>query len=1160
MRCSECGTQNPPAKRFCSQCGSTLPLVCPKCGTENPGTARFCGDCGNSLAAHLPDSAGSIARIAPISGTPQQTDVPSAADGERKTITALFADIKGSMELIENLDPEQARNIIDPALQLMMEAIRRYGGHVVQSTGDGVFAIFGAPLAHEDHAQRALYAALRMQDDLNRYSSQVGTSGREAVQARIGINTGEAVVRSLHTGAAHPEYSPVGHSIGLAARMEALAPIGSVAVTGQTKKLCDGYFNFRPLGAARVRGVSEPVGVYEVTGLGPLRTRFQFSAERGLSKFVGRQREIEQLRRTLEMVKAGHGQMVAALGDAGVGKSRLFHEFKVLAQSECMVLETFSLAHGKDSSYLPVIELLRNYFGIAVEDDKRRQREKRVAKLLAVHSGRVFSPWRRRAREKVTGKVITLDRRLEDTLPYLFTLLAIQDSSDPLAQMDGHIKRRRTLDAIKRILLRESLNHPVMVIFEDLHWLDSETQAFLNLLVESIADAQILLLVNYRPEYRHEWGNKSYYTQLRLDPLGAESAERMLDALLGMAEALVPLRRLIIEKTDGNPFFIEELVQALLEQGTLQRTPAAAAPTSLPGTHHHQNGQLKLTQSLTELKIPPTVQAVLAARIDRLGSKEKELLQTLAVMGRQFTLPLIRRVVDSSEVESDRMLATLQTNEFIYEHPAFPEVEYIFKHALTQEVAYNSLLLERRKLLHERTAQALEALFVDSVDDHLADLSYHYSRGGNDSRAIDYLIRAGEQAHQRSAYSQAAAYLEQALTRLKEQPASAERDRKEIVIHQGLADAAVVTSGYAAPEYEHHLTRRHELARQLGDTTQIFYSLVGISVLSAFRLELSRAQEIGRKLLGMADHEHDPDMQLNAHGSLANILWLVGDFIGSREHSEKGLALFARKQQHLPPGEEHMRAACMFYASLCTGALGFPDKGLRQALEFLAWAREGVQLLPLALALNGVATLLVWRREGAEALKYAEALVGLAAEHGFSNWHSFGQIVHGQALALLGNADEAIGEIKNALNSYESTGAAVPGWAYATLAFAYLADGQAAEGLRVAAKGLQVADNTGDGEAKPELHRLYGELVLRRDPKDAASGEASFRAAIEAARTQYARLPELRATISLARLLARQGRRDEARGMLGEIYGWFTEGFDTADLKGAKALLDELHG
>jgi len=1050
------------------------------------------------------------------------------------------------MELIENLDPEQARNIIDPALTLMMEAIRRYGGYVVQSTGDGIFAIFGAPLAHEDHPQRALYAALRMQDELNRYSGRMGAEGSRRVQARVGINTGEAVVRSLLTGAGHPEYTPVGYSISLAARMEALAPIGSVAVTAQTKTLCEGYFDFNPLGAACIRGVSEPVGVYEVTGLGPLRTHFQLSTERGLSKFVGRQKELDQLKRALDFVKTGRGQLVAVLGDAGVGKSRLFHEFKVVAQSECTVLETFSLAHGKGSSYSPVIELLKHYFAIAVEDDRRRRREERVAKLLAVDSGRVFSPWRRRAREKATGKVQALDRRLEDTLPYLFALLGIQDSSDPLAQMDPLVKRRRTLEAVKRVLLRESLKQPLMVVFEDLHWLDEETQAFLNLLADGIANAPLLLLVNFRPEYRHEWNNKSYYTQLRLEPLRAENAEQMLDMLLGDDNALAPLRRLIIGKSEGNPFFIEELVQALLEQGILQRSEAES------------DGAMRLAKSLNELKLPPTVQGVLASRIDRLATREKELLQTLAVIGREFSLPLIKRVVDHSEIKLEGMITTLQSSEFIYERPAFPEVQYVFKHALTQEVAYNSLLVERRRLLHERTAQALEALFVDTVDDHLVDLSYHYSRSANDSRAIDYLIRAAEKAQQGSAYSQAAAYLQQALTRLNVQPPGSDRYRKEFVIHAGLADSAIVMSGYAAPEYEHHLTRRLELAQRLGDTTQIFYSLVGMSVFSAFRLELNKAQAIGLKLLGIADHEHDPDMQLQAHGSLANVLWQLGDPIGSREHAEKGLRLFGHEQL-LPQGDEHWRAACEFYACTCTGALGFPDKALRQALEFLAWARERTQLISMVFALNSVATVTAWRGEAVQALKYANDLVALTAEHGFGNWNSIGRLAYGQALALLGRADEAIAEVKTAMDAYEATGAVVPGWAYADLALAFLAAKRPEEGLKATAKGLEVGASSGDAEAKPELHRLHGELLLMGDPAEAAEGEASFRQAIEAARKQSGKFHELLATVSLARLLKAQDRCGEAHAMLAEIYGWFTEGFDTADLKDAKALLDELN-
>src|SRR6266851_6170155 len=572
----------------------------------------------------------------------------------------------------------------------MIEAVRRYDGYIVQSTGDGIFALFGAPVAHEDHPQRALYAALRMQEELRRYSAKLVAEGGTPVEARIGATTGEVVVRSIQTGGGRTEYTPIGHTANLASRMQAVAPTGSIAISDQTRRLVEGYFQLKGLGPTRVKGVSESVEVYEVRGLGTPRTRLQRAAGRGLTKFVGRQREMEAMEHAAEHAKAGHGQIVAAMAEPGVGKSRLLFEFKAVSQSGWMVLETFSVSHGKASAYLPVIDLLHSYFEIAAEDDGRRRRQ------------------------KILGKLLELDRALEDTVPYLYALLGIVEGDDPIAQMDAQIRKRRTLDAIKRILLRESLNQPLMVIFEDLHWIDGETQAFLNLLADSIGTAKILLLVNYRPEYAHQWNSKTYYTQLRLDPLAQDSADEMLTALLGPGIEVAPLKRLIIERSEGNPFFMEEIVLVLFDEGALVR-----------------NGAAKLTRSLNQLKIPPTVQAILAARIDRLPADEKDLLQTLAVLGREFPLALVARLFSTSDDALNGMLSDLQQGEFIYEQPATGGIEYIFKHALTQEVAYNALLVERRKQLHERAGVALESMFVGQLEDHLDDLAHHYSRSDN---------------------------------------------------------------------------------------------------------------------------------------------------------------------------------------------------------------------------------------------------------------------------------------------------------------------------------------------------------------------------------------------------------------------------------------------
>ncbi len=433
------------------------------------------------------------------------------SDGERKTITALFADLKGSTALIEGLDPEEARAIIDPALQLMMDAVHRYEGYVAQALGDGIFALFGAPIAHEDHPQRALYAALRMQEEMRRYSDQSRLKGGTPLQMRVGINTGEVVVRSIRKDDLHTDYVPVGHSTNLAARMEQMATPGSILITDYTRRLVEGYFELKTLGAAQIKGVEELLNVYEVLGAGPLRTRLQVAARRGLTRFVGRQSEMAQMQHALMQAKAGHGQIIGVMGEPGLGKSRLFYEFKQTSQSGCLVLEAYSISHGKASPYLPVIELLKSYFQLQPQDDERTRRE------------------------KVGGKVLMLDRSLEETLPYLFSLLGIDEHQSNLQQMDAQIRRRRTFDAIKKLFLRESLNQPLLLIFEDLHWIDSETQGFLDTLSEGIASAKILLLVNYRPEYRHEWGQKTYYTQLRLAPFGRAEAEEFLDALLGVS-------------------------------------------------------------------------------------------------------------------------------------------------------------------------------------------------------------------------------------------------------------------------------------------------------------------------------------------------------------------------------------------------------------------------------------------------------------------------------------------------------------------------------------------------------------------------------------------------------------------------------------------------
>src|SRR5215469_10836882 len=791
MRCSKCGADNREGARFCDKCGAKLSPKCSSCGAENRSDAKFCDSCGNALGA----DAAVAAPAARLNDTPIRVTETSAAEnleGERKTVTALFADIKGSTELERDLDPEEARAIIDPALKIMIDAARRYDGYV-QSTGDGVFALFGAPIAHEDHPQRALHAALRMQQEIRRYGDRLLQAGGVPIEIRVGVNTGEVVMRPLKTGDSHIEYAPIGHTTNLASRMQAVARSGSVVVSEATRKLVEGYFQLKAIGPTRVKGVSDPVQVYEVTGLGPLRTRLQRSAARGYTKFVGRHAEMEALKRAAERAETGHGQIVAAIADAGVGKSRLFHEFKATTQSDWLVLEALSFSHGKASAYLPVLDLLQSFFGIEPEDDSRKRRE------------------------KVNGKVLTLDRALEDALPHLLGLLGLNEGDDPLAGMGTQIRQRRMVEALKRILLRESLNEPLIVIFEDLHWIDQETQVFLNLLADSIGTAKILLLVNYRPEYSHSWSSKSYYTQLRLDPLVKESAGEMLDALLGVnAQAidsqLAALKRLIIEKTEGNPLFMEEIVQALTEEGALIR-----------------NGEVKLTRPLAALKVPPTVQDIIASRIDRLPAVEKELLQTLAVIGMEFTLALAGVVTKKPDDELNRLLNDLQLAELIYEQPAAGDMGYIFKHALTYEVAYKSLLTERRRLFHERAAQAMEALYHERLGDHYDDLARHYRASTNAAKAVEYLTLAGRQAARRGLYAQALADVEPALALIATLSEGSERLRAELGVR--------LTEMICAPIYGFSSEKRFqisqrvcELSERLCDVSALLRGLVNVGL------------------------------------------------------------------------------------------------------------------------------------------------------------------------------------------------------------------------------------------------------------------------------------------------------------------------------------------
>ena len=753
---------------------------------------------------------------------------------------------------------------------------------------------------------------------------------------------------------------------------------------------------------------------------------------------------------------------------------------------------------------------------------------------------------------KLTGKLLTLDRALEDSLPYLFHLLAVTEPGSALAQMNPQIRRQRTFEAIKRLLVRESLAQPLELIVEDLQWLDSETEAFLGFLGESLANARILLLVNYRPEYRHDWSHKSYYTQLRLAPLGEAEARELLRDLLGDAAGLAPLEHLILAQTEGNPFFIEEVVQTLIEEQVLCG----------------ERGHYRLEQITTTLHIPATVQGVLAARIDRLGAAEKALLQTLAVIGKAFPWSLLARVVEQPEDALKSLLARLQAGEFIYEQPAFPEVEYSFKHGLTQEVSYGSLLSERRCALHERTAQAIEALFGAQLEEHCSELAHHFSRSGNAPKAVQYLHCAGRQAVQRSADAEAVAHLTTALALLETLPDAPERARQELELQLTLGPAWMATKGFAAPEVEATYIRALMLSRQLGETIELFPALLGLRTFYQVRGELPTARELGEQLLTLARKAQDPALLVQAHRALGTSLFSLGELDPARAQLEQALALYQPRQQHSPAlfyGSEPGVLGLAFVA-LDLWLLGYPDQALARSQAALALAQTLSHPPASATALIFAAELHLYCRETQPTRELAEAILALATEHGFPFWLAWGTILSGWALAEQGRPAEGIERMQQGLSAYRSTGAEL--WRphfLALLAEAYGKAGQAEAGLKTLAEVLAVVDRTQERVYEAELYRLKGELTLLQpsregeDAGDRDEAEACFLKAIAIARRQRARSLELRAVMALSRLWRQQGKPGDARQMLAETYGWFTEGFDTSDLQEAKVLLSELH-
>ena len=1092
MKCPRCQHENRSAAKFCEECATPFARACSRCGTELAPTAKFCPECAHPAGAVA--GAPADARFGtPQSYTPKHLaekilTSKAALEGERKQVTVLFADLKGSMELLADRDPEEARKLLDPVLERMMDAVHRYEGTVNQVMGDGIMALFGAPLAHEDHAVRACYAALRMQEAVKKYADDVFRSHGVTVRIRVGLNSGEVVVRAIGSDL-HMDYTAVGQTTHLAARMEQLADPGTILLPPATLQLVEGYVEVKGRGAVPIKGLAEPVEVYELVGAGSVRSRLQVAVARGLTRFVGRDPEMEQLRLAVERAGGGHGQVVAVVGEPGVGKSRLFLEFTHSHRTQgWLVLESRSVSYGKATSYLPVVDLLKAYFQIEARDEPRRMRE------------------------KVTGKLLSLDEALRPALPAFLALLDLPVEDAMWQVLDPPQRRQRTLDAVKRLLLRESQVQPLLVVFEDLHWIDSETQAFLDSVVDSVPTAQLLLLVNYRPEYQHGWGGKTYYTQLRVDPLPPETAVALLASLLGGDPALQPLTRLLIERTEGNPFFLEESVRGLVETGTLLG----------------KRGVYQLVTTLANIQVPATVQAVVATRMDRLPPREKSLLQTAAVIGKDVPFVLLREIVDFSEEVLRHDLTRLQAAEFLYETSCFPEIEYTFKHALTHEVAYGGLLREKRRTLHARIVDAIEGLTGERVAEHAESLARHAVKGEVWDKAVEFLCQAGAKAYARVALQESVERYEEALELLPRLPASPENVQRAIDVRLRLY-RPLATLGRHTRVIE-LLGEAEQLACQLDDKPRLGRISINLSGCSQMSGRFHDGIRYARQALSIAETLNDDRLRLWAAHSLGISHYALGETHAAIELLTPLVdgpgAVLAKRLPTILGSVYTMSCSWLTTCFALRGEYGRAVEYAECAVQD-ADASEAPQAQACAYLYRAIP--LVMKGEFAKALAWLDRAIRLSEEKGLLYWFSVGSILSGWALSWVGRPDEGLPSLQRGMTLQEGMGTQfVTSGFYVMWALGLLGGGKMAEAKHAAERALDLAIASGERGNATWALLAQADITAAEDPPDFERASILYERAKALAEELDMRPFQAHCHLGLGKLYRCTGRHEQA--------------------------------
>ncbi|MCZ6678256.1 MAG: AAA family ATPase [Candidatus Poribacteria bacterium] len=1123
MQCLNCEFDNPEGMKFCGRCGTKLANICPACEFANPSEFQFCGKCGTKLEQ---ETAPSPTEVKPVEPSPSaqelSTSLSTTSEAERRQITVMFCDLVGSTALSARLDPEELRDVVREYQAVCAQVIARYEGHIAQYLGDGILVYFGYPMAHEDDAHRAVRSGLGIIEAMDPLNHQLQQNRGIRLDVRLGLHTGLVVVGEMGAGDRYEQLA-LGEAPNIAARLEGLAEPNTLVISAATYRLVEGFFDCRHLGAQALHGIAQAMAVYRVLHESRAKSRLDVAEIAGLTPMVGRAAELNQLLSYWEQAKAGKGHVILLQGEAGLGKSRLVWALKehVSSESDAWLVELRCSPYHTNSAFHPIIDLFER---IAPEF---QQEDSSIEKL-----------------SKIEGFLVQHGFPVEEGVPLFANLLSVP-LNEPYAplSMTPERQKQKLLEILLAVLLRRSVQQPVLFVAEDLQWMDASTLELITLIVDQEPTNRVLTLLTFRPEFTPPWGIRPHLIPISLKHLPEAATIAIIQQVTGEKKLPEEVLKQIISKTDGIPLFVEEITKMVIESGLLRET----------------EDRYELRGLLQPLAIPTTLHDSLLARLDRLATA-KEIAQLSATLGRDFNYALIEAVSLLEETSLQNGLAQLVKAGLLYQRGVPPMAMYQFKHALIQDAAYQSLLKSKRQLYHQQIAQVLTEQFPESAHTEPELLAHHYTEASLIEQAIFYWHRAGERAVGHSANLEAVAHLSKGLELLQTVPDTAERAQQELKLQLTLSIAIGLISGWGAPQIEQTYTRMWELCQQVGSKPQISSALFTLHRFYSMRGELQMALKMGQELMKSAQNSHDPSLLMPAHLTVGVAQFWFGEFVPAQEHLNQCIAIDDPELgSHFTAlyGSDIGLLSFNFAAwNLCH--LGHLDEARERTDQALAKAQEQSHTFSQVAALGIAAIVHQCRREPHLAQERAEAAMTLSDEQGFTFWSTWATAIWGWALAEQGRTEEGITQIRKGLaGSQAARSTLFCTCTLVLLAEAYRKVGLTEEGLTVLNEARAAIEKTEHRQYEAEVYRLQAEFLLMTGKTD-SEVEACFLKALEIARRQQAKVFELRTVISLSRLWQRQGKKEEALKVLEEIYQWFNEGLDTADLVEAKALLEEL--